>query len=93
MPGLAQLARSDTHRLAFERCTDTWLDVGRVTLGAYAAASGRPVAPIGRALPIRWALGLAFVVAVGLGILQPWRHIDTYATAVGEQRPNQGHDW
>lgn len=83
---LAWQARSDTHRLAFERCTDAWLDVGRITLGDYAAAAGRPVAPIGRARPVRWALGLALVVAVGLGVLQPWRHIDTYATAVGEQR-------
>ena len=85
---LAWQARSDTHRLAFERCTDTWLDVGRVTLSDYVAAARRPAAPIGRARPIRWALALALalVVAAGLGVLQPWRRIDTYATAVGEQR-------
>ena len=43
-------------------------------------------APIGRVRPVRWALALALVVAVGVGVLQPWRQIDTYATAVGEQR-------
>lgn len=83
---LAWQARSDKHRVAFERCTDTWLEVARIAVGNYAIAAGRTAAPIARARPIQWALGLALVVAVGLGALQPWRHIDTYATALGEQR-------
>ncbi|KQV52835.1 hypothetical protein ASC95_08500 [Pelomonas sp. Root1217] len=37
---LAWQVRSVVHRLAFERCTDTWQDVRGVTLSGYAAAVG-----------------------------------------------------
>lgn len=80
-------ATSEAHRLAFERCTDTWQDVARVSLGDYAAAAGR--SPAVRAPPrrLRWAaLAVAGIVGAGLAILQPWRDIDTYVTGVGEQQ-------
>ncbi len=87
---LAWQARAAAHRLAFERCTDTWQDVSRVTLGAYAAAAGR--SGVGRSIRLpnrlRWslALGLATLVIGALAVLQPWTDIDTYATGVGEQQ-------
>ena len=42
---LAWQARSAAHRLAFERCTDTWQDIPQLTLGRYAAAVGAPCWP------------------------------------------------
>jgi transmembrane sensor len=93
---LAWQGRSAAHRLAFERCTDTWQDVGRLTHSSYTAATG---AAEGRARAekttrtpraTRWplALGIALVASTtgGLAVLQPWRHVDTYSTGVGEQR-------
>jgi transmembrane sensor len=93
---LAWQGLSAAHRLAFERCTDTWQDVGRLTLSSYAAATG---AAEGRAgvgqrtwtpSRSRWSLALGAALAVplagGLAMLQPWRHIDTYSTGVGEQQ-------
>jgi len=89
---LAWQARSAAHRVAFERCTDTWQDVARVTVSTYAkagsgdlAAGGRGVWATGRA---RWAVALALVVVVSVGalVLQPWRDAGVYSTGVGEQQ-------
>ena len=85
-------ARSEAHRVAFERCTDTWQDVADVTLRDYATA-----AKIGAEAPHKpWltrrprrAVGVALagmVVAVLLVVMQPWQAGDTYATNVGELR-------
>ena len=87
---LAWQARSAAHRLAFERCTDTWQDVSGITLGAYAAAAGRSGGERSIRVPRRWrwslALGLVALMAGGMAVLQPWRDIHTFATGVGEQR-------
>jgi len=87
---LAWQAQSAAHRLAFERCTDTWQDVPGVTLAAYATAAGRSGVERGTRPQkrLRWSLGLGLVtlMAGGLAVLQPWRDIDTYATGVGEQQ-------
>ena len=90
---VAWQARSAAHRLAFERCTDTWQDVALVTLRTYAAASpvGSPVAEKRSAwLPARTrrafaVAGLVLAGAVLVG-LQPWRDVERYSTGVGEQR-------
>ena len=87
---LAWQACSAAHRVAFERCTDTWQDVSGITLGAYASAAGRSSVVRGDRIPrrLRWSLGLglATLIAGALVLLQPWRDMDTYATGVGEQR-------
>ena len=84
-------ARSEAHRVAFERCTDTWQDVARVTLRDYATTTPRGAEAQNRLWPTRrrrWSVGVALAaVAMGvLAVLQPWRDIDTYAAGVGEQR-------
>jgi transmembrane sensor len=90
---LAWQARSAVHRLAFERCTETWQEVGRVTLSAYASATAanQTSAVAGNSGPagrLRWAYALALVglVAVGAAVLQPWRGSGAYSTGVGEQQ-------
>jgi transmembrane sensor len=87
---LAWQATSVAHRLAFERCTDTWQDGARVTLRDYATATLGGTAAQRRLWPTRrhqWSAGVALAAAtIGtLAVLQPWRDIDTYATGVGEQ--------
>jgi transmembrane sensor len=85
---LAWQARSAEHREAFERCTETWQDVPRVSLAnAYAGA-----APVGGSLDrsrrsFRWiATAAVAVVVAGTALLvQPWRGDDVYSTGVGEQ--------
>lgn len=89
---LAWQARSAAHRKAFEKCTDTWQDVPRLSLGDAYASSGDVSRP---ARPSRWATrrgrwvigaGLAVLcVAVGIGI-QQWRELGRHATDVGEQQ-------
>jgi transmembrane sensor len=88
---LSWQAQSEAHRLAFERCTDTWQDVARVTLRDYATTVPRPAGPEKRSWParrLRWSMGAALAgLAVGvMVVLQPWRDVQTYATGVGEQR-------
>ncbi|WP_310738428.1 FecR domain-containing protein [Piscinibacter sp. HJYY11] len=89
---LAWQARSAAHRRALEKCTDTWQDVPRLTLGdAYA----RAVSPSGAARVsgrawrrARWVLGAGLAVvcaAVGIGI-QQWRELGRHVTDVGEQQ-------
>ncbi|MBT9495263.1 MAG: FecR domain-containing protein [Paucibacter sp.] len=87
---LAWQARSAAHRLAFERCTDTWQDVAGLRLSTYAnAASAGAASDAKRAGPFkprRWALAATALAVGGVLVLQPWRAIDTYVTGVGEQR-------
>ena len=85
---MAWQARSAAHRLAFERCTETWQNVAGVTLSSYASAAsgvslGKRAGPSNRR---RWALAATALTAGGLLVLQPWRTVDTYVTGVGEQR-------
>lgn len=85
-------ARSASHRLAFERCTETWQDVPCVTLGDAFAASANvhsrastPTYP-----PPRWrrllVLGAVVASLVGVVGVPMWRDSGAYATGVGEQR-------
>jgi transmembrane sensor len=87
---LAWQARSAAHRLAFERCTDTWQDVAGLTLSSYASAASFGVAPdakrAGPLKPRRWVLAATALAVAGILVLQPWRTGDTYVTGVGEQR-------
>lgn len=86
--------RSAAHRLAFERCTDTWEDVARVTLAnAYATvASRRPEAAdaggTGRPRRSRWAVAFVFAAVTSLSVVcvQVWRNVGVYSTGVGEQQ-------
>lgn len=82
--------RSEAHRLAFERSTDVWQDVPRVSLGdAYAAASSRrdDAQTPHRAAP-RWALAMALAVGVSTVVVAGylWRGLGVYSTEPGEQR-------
>lgn len=85
-------ARSEAHRVAFERCTDTWQDVARVTLRDYATAAAIPAQARSKPRSSRrlgWSVGVAVAgaaVAVLLMATSPWRASDTYATSMGEQR-------
>jgi len=87
---LAWQARSATHRLAFERCTDTWESIPRVTVAtAYAAADARQHSWGAYLRQRRVALqlvGLALLVCAATLVFQHWSDADVYATAVGEQR-------
>jgi len=81
-------ARSAAHRLAFERCTDVWQDVARVTVGeAYAASGVQRAQDAARGRP-RWVLSVVLGACVSLvivgGVL--WRDLALYTTGVGEQR-------
>ena len=87
---LAWQARSAAHRMAFERCTDTWQDVARVTLSTYATAASKSPVPVGRTARLpgraRWAVVLTVLVSGGALVLQPWRDLETDSTGVGEQQ-------
>ncbi len=78
--------------MAFERCTDTWQDVARVTLRDYATAAKVGAEAQNKPWPtrrIRRAVGVALAglaVAALLAVMQPWQANDTYATNVGELR-------
>ena len=93
---LAWQARSTVHCVAFERCTDSWQDVGRVTLSADAAAAGDSGSGAARKtwLPsrTRWALALVALVLGMLFVQQPWRDVDTCTTGVSEQQTVVLHD-
>ncbi len=88
---LAWQARSEAHRVAFERCTGTWQDVAGVTLRDYAAVAKIGVEAQHKPKPtrrIRRAIGVALAgaVAVLLVLMQTWRANDAYSTKVGELR-------
>jgi transmembrane sensor len=82
-------ARSDAHRLAFERMTDVWQDVSRVSLGdAYASAAQVKATEPGGGRVGRWQLPLALACGlVGVAVaVQFWRNLGVYGTELGEQR-------
>jgi transmembrane sensor len=81
---LAWQARSAAHRLAFERCTDTWQDVAGVQRDHIPAApsEGRRLRPSGR----RLALAVAALGCVSVGAVLLLWPTDTYSTGVGERR-------
>ena len=89
---LAWQARSAEHRLAFERCTDVWQEVPRLTVGdAYAAASDDSRPPRSRPkfhARLRWvAAGSSVAVALaGAFLFNEWLRAGTYDTGVGEQQ-------
>ncbi len=89
---LAWQQRSAAHREAFERCTDTWESVPRVSLASAFAASKSQVHHEGRGFwhlaSVRWASAAAVVLAVMAGTAgyQHWRDFGAYATGVGEQQ-------
>lgn len=87
---LAWQARSPAHRLAFERCTDLWMDAAGLTRSSVPQAPSSCVPDdeqlAGRVQPRPWAVALTAALVVCVLWLQPWRDVDTYATAVGEQR-------
>lgn len=89
---LAWQQRSAAHREAFERCSDTWQSVPRVSLASAFAASGAAAAPAaGASWPngATWRIGLAVSVLAVLGGvfgLLRWMDHGVYVTEVGEQR-------
>jgi transmembrane sensor len=93
---LAWQGRSAAHRLAFERCTDTWQEVAGIDLSTYARAAagatkgvyaGQMQGRAGGRRPMRWvALALLAGISVGAIVLQPWSMGEIYSTGVGEQR-------
>ena len=89
---LAWQARSAVHRLAFERCTEVWQEVPRLSVGdAYAAASDASRLPRCRpASHARWswaaAGSLVAIVLVGTVPLNDWLKAGAYDTGVGEQQ-------
>lgn len=89
---LAWQQRSAAHREAFERCTDTWEGVPRVTLASAFVASqsqaGRGGGGFWHLGTLRWASAAALVLAViaGTAGYEHWRDRGVYATGVGEQQ-------
>ena len=89
---LAWQALSPAHRLAFERCTDLWMDVAGVDRAAVVRASDAAVPEdlLGRRLrlgPRTLVASLTAVVVLAAALLaQPWLQGDTYDTGIGEQR-------
>lgn len=87
---LAWQARSAAHRLAFERCTDTWVDVaGLAGAGVAQAPTGASLSVEGPGKPRtaawRWAWCLAPAALAVVGFLLLWPAGRTYQTHVGEQ--------
>ncbi|OYU28009.1 MAG: iron dicitrate transport regulator FecR [Burkholderiales bacterium PBB2] len=89
---LAWQAQSPAHRLAFERCTETWQEVANLSLSAYAnawsTAKRAPEQRVRVTRPMQWALAAVFLVLASVLVmaLQPWRTGEVYATGVGEHR-------
>ncbi len=84
---LAWQAQSAEHRLAFERCTDTWQEAAGLTRAQIQSAISESPrraylwgSRAGRAALAFTVLSLAVAFAVGLSLG------DTYRTGVGEQR-------
>jgi transmembrane sensor len=86
--------RSAAHRLAFERCTEPWQDVPRVTLvDAFTAMASHgaspdkgPETPQATRSRRPFALAVIAVLLVGGACVQLWRASGFYATGVGEQQ-------
>ncbi len=89
---VAWQGRSAAHRLAFERCTDTWQDVALVTLRTFAAASAAAPGvaakrPAWLSQRMRWASAVTgFALTGAVLVLQPWLDVERFSTGVGEQR-------
>lgn len=91
---LAWQARSAAHRLAFERCTDTWQDVAGLTLAdAYTAMASQRLEADGARSRFgsggaRWipALVIAGVLCLSVLLVQLWRGVGVYETDVGGQQ-------
>lgn len=82
----AWLAVSEENRLAFERCTEVWMEVPNVP-GARALLSPPPVRPKRRRLWHPALLALPVVaVALAIGGYTLWPTGDLYATSIGEYR-------
>ncbi|MFG6416870.1 FecR family protein [Roseateles sp. DC23W] len=83
---LAWQAQSTAHRLAFERCTDTWQEVGGLSRAQIQAAVGkRRSAGSLRGRAGRVAVGLAMLCLAAVSVVLLWPG-HTYGTGVGEQR-------
>lgn len=97
---LAWQARSAEHRQAFERCTEVWQEVPRLTLGdAYAAAASSQTSRLpgtgtgtgtGVVSHARWrwaAVGsLGALALAGTVLLNDWLGAGAYDTGIGEQQ-------
>lgn len=85
-------ARSPAHRVAFERCTDVWMEVPRVKAAdAYAAVAAerqKQERHVSLGSTWRWASagGLAVLLAAGVLLFKDWNQQGSYTTAIGEQR-------
>jgi len=87
-------ARSPAHREAFEKCTETWQAVPRVSLadayGTVDSARAQYSDSVVRRRPAasRWgtAVAIAGVIAAAAVLVQQWRGRDVYSTGLGEQR-------
>lgn len=89
---LAWQQRSPAHQEAFERCTDTWQGVPRVTVenafAASTATSRNGGAGFRPRAAMRWAAALLLVAVLGVGTIgyQQRRDHGVYTTGVGEQQ-------
>jgi transmembrane sensor len=84
-------ALSPLHREAFEKCTDAWLNVGKVNVTtAYETAGARAAARWGGGRQgVRWwAAGAASAAAIAVLLVvgQVWWQHGTFSTDIGEQR-------
>jgi transmembrane sensor len=81
--------RSAAHRLAFERCTDTWQDVAQISLAnAFASGSSKVQADgaVAGLLRSRWPAALAAGVLLSVIVLsvQYWLGLGLHSTGLGE---------
>lgn len=81
----AWLAASDAHQHAFERCTEVWQEVPRLSVADACTAVGRqhPAAPR-RAVAAAAAVAAVAAIAVASTYFQSTH--DTYGTGIGEYR-------
>ncbi|MFG6432874.1 FecR family protein [Roseateles sp. LYH14W] len=84
-------ARSPVHRLAFERCTDAWINVGKIKVAtAYDTVAAKNAARSGggRQGARWWAAGAvsAGLLGVALFVGQNWWAQGAFRTEIGEQR-------
>jgi len=84
-------ALSPAHREAFEKCTDAWIDVGKVKVStAYeTVAAQNPARWGGGRQGMRWwTAGVASAAALAAAVLvgQTWWRHGAFSTDVGEQR-------
>jgi transmembrane sensor len=84
---LAWQAQSAAHRLAFERCTDTWQEVGGLTRAQIQSVVSEPPRRAGSwgGSARRLALAVAMLCFATVSALVLWPG-HTYSTGVGEQR-------